>query len=499
MRFCLGVIVSLGLLLPAWASSGEVKALLEPLQRPGVEVWLDKECFAEGDLLIVHVKAERDGFLTLYDLTPDGEVVKLFPNRYSPNARITGGQEFRIPPPGAGYAIRVHIPSDVRLPAYETLWAIVTAVPVSFPDHAETTALLVREVQEKLAGLPSGTWWASTSVRFGYGPCEEGAPSVPQAGETPSADLASLQAAIDRAGANWSAGNTWPWALPEGEREKLCGTVLREPDPERRIEDEALRAPDIELPAHLDWRDVNGDDWTTPIKDQGLCGSCWDFAAVAVLECLLDIESSDPADSPQEIMSEQYLLSYCDNCLAFGRGCQGGYIDAAMAFLTRWGTVTAACFPYAADDELRRETTSCYTRRLLYWYYAGGITRPAKVDEIKTALYLYGPVMTSMAVYEDFFAYEGGVYEHVEGDLVGYHAVLIVGWDDAEEAWICKNSWGPNWGEEGWFRIKWGESQIGRYIFMGRTEKLERLIQALKVHGLYDLVTKLLSPGETRR
>jgi len=354
-------------------------------------------------------------------------------------------------------------------------------------------------VQDKLAGLPSGTWWASASVSFGYGPCEEGAPSFPQAGEAPPVDITSLQATIDRAGANWSAGNTWPWALPEGERKKLCGTVLREPDPEHRIEAEALRAPDIELPAHLDWRDVNGDDWTTPIKDQGLCGSCWTFAAVAVLECLLDIESSDPADSPQEIMSEQYLLSYCDNCLAFGRGCQGGYIDAAMAFLTRWGTVTAACFPYAADDELRRETTGCYARKLLYWYYAGGIIRPAKVDEIKTALYLYGPVMTSMAVYEDFFAYKGGVYEHVEGDLVGYHAVLIVGWDDAEEAWICKNSWGPNWGEEGWFRIKWGDSEIGRYIFMGRTEKLERLIQALKVHGLYDLVTKLLSPGERRR
>jgi cathepsin B len=63
---------------------------------------------------------------------------------------------------------------------------------------------------------------------------------------------------------------------------------------------------------------------------------------------------------------------------------------------------------------------------------------------------------TGFEVYHDFFSYKTGVYHHVTGDLEGGHAVKILGWgtaDDGTNYWICANSWGSNWGEDGFFRI----------------------------------------------
>jgi hypothetical protein len=65
-----------------------------------------------------------------------------------------------------------------------------------------------------------------------------------------------------------------------------------------------------------------------------------------------------------------------------------------------------------------------------------------------------------MAVYQDFFSYSGGVYRHVTGALAGYHAVSVVGYDDTQSCWISKNSWGPGWGEAGFFRIGYGQAGI---------------------------------------
>jgi C1A family cysteine protease len=65
-----------------------------------------------------------------------------------------------------------------------------------------------------------------------------------------------------------------------------------------------------------------------------------------------------------------------------------------------------------------------------------------------------------MKVFEDFRAYRSGVYEHVVGKEIGLHAVCIVGCDDEAGCWIVKNSWSPAFGENGFFRIKYGECCI---------------------------------------
>lgn len=86
--------------------------------------------------------------------------------------------------------------------------------------------------------------------------------------------------------------------------------------------------------------------------------------------------------------------------------------------------------------------------------------RPSKgslsVDAVKKALQ-NGPLMTQMTVYEDFMFYTGGVYRHVTGSVAGGHAISIVGYSDADQAWIVRNSWGTDWGMGGFFEIAWDD------------------------------------------
>jgi cathepsin B len=70
---------------------------------------------------------------------------------------------------------------------------------------------------------------------------------------------------------------------------------------------------------------------------------------------------------------------------------------------------------------------------------------------------------TGFTVYEDFMNYKNGVYSHTTGKQLGGHAVKIVGW--GENYWICANSWGPSWGEEGFFKIKFGDCGIDQAVY----------------------------------
>lgn len=76
---------------------------------------------------------------------------------------------------------------------------------------------------------------------------------------------------------------------------------------------------------------------------------------------------------------------------------------------------------------------------------------------------------TGFTVYADFMNYKGGIYKHVSGAQQGGHAVKLIGWgtDGTTNYWICANSWGPKWGESGFFRIAFGQCGIDSDLWAG--------------------------------
>jgi len=212
-------------------------------------------------------------------------------------------------------------------------------------------------------------------------------------------------------------------------------------------------APIIErdpLPDYLDWRDVAGVDWTTSIRNQGGCGSCVAFGTMGSFEAMLRIDTNDPNWDLD--LSEQHIFS-CGG----GQCDSGWYISAALNYLRDSGAPTESCFPYQASD--LPCSNSCpdwqsQAQKLISWNWVA-----SDVTSIQSYLQ-YGPVVSAMDVYTDFFSYPEGVYQYTSGDYEGGHCITIVGYDDINGYWICKNSWGTWWGENGWFRIAYGECDI---------------------------------------
>jgi len=74
----------------------------------------------------------------------------------------------------------------------------------------------------------------------------------------------------------------------------------------------------------------------------------------------------------------------------------------------------------------------------------------------KEALCVRGPVIGAMVVYSDFLYYRGGVYRPTTSDVLGLHAIAVIGYDDEAGCWTIKNSWGDGWGDGGFARIGYG-------------------------------------------
>jgi len=208
------------------------------------------------------------------------------------------------------------------------------------------------------------------------------------------------------------------------------------------------------------------------VRDQSACGSCWAVGSVAAMS-----DRACIAENKDVVLSAADMLA-CSG----GGGCNGGQPSAAFMYWNEDGVVTEACDPYpfpSCDHHIPHSDNPCPSE--LYptpscnrtcsngasWnddkHYAVDVYYLDTPDEIQAELYNKGPCEASFAVYEDFEVYSSGIYHHVSGELLGYHAVKLLGYgvEDGTPYWLLTNSWNENWGEKGFFRMLRGSNECG--------------------------------------
>ncbi|EAL64386.1 hypothetical protein DDB_G0286015 [Dictyostelium discoideum AX4] len=197
-------------------------------------------------------------------------------------------------------------------------------------------------------------------------------------------------------------------------------------------------------------------DWTsyqTPIRDQGQCGSCWAFASSAALESRYLIKYGTAQKSTLQLSNQNAV-----NCIA--SGCNGGWSGNYFNFFKTPGIAYEKDDPYKAVTGTSCITTSSVARFKYTNYGYTEKTKAALLAELKK-----GPVTIAVYVDSAFQNYKSGIYNSATKYTGINHLVLLVGYDQATDAYKIKNSWGSWWGESGYMRITASNDNLAIFAY----------------------------------
>ncbi|CAH8490511.1 unnamed protein product [Schistosoma margrebowiei] len=197
------------------------------------------------------------------------------------------------------------------------------------------------------------------------------------------------------------------------------------------------------IPLKWDWRDYG---LVTPVKDQGMCGSCWAFSTTGSIEGqFAKIYKKSISLSEQQLIDCSYLYG--------NHGCHGGTMDQSFNYLKKYPIESEFDYPYKGVK------SSCH------FHLSKGIIKIKKFIDLPTknekilqkAVYHYGPISVAIDASFDFVLYKSGIYEskYCSSSLLN-HAVLVIGYgtEHNKDYWLIKNSWSDKWGMNGYIKLR---------------------------------------------